>query len=293
MLRPLDQITALANSIREGDRGERLRPDRPGTELGTTAQAFDGMLDAVEGAERKALDAEQRLRGFLSDAAHELRTPIAGVQAAAEHVLRADPPRDEREQTLLTLVRESRRAGRLVDDMLLMARIDRGLELRTGQVDLLRLAGAAIEARRLTHPEATLQLDGRALLVPGDPDRLMQVLGNLLDNALHAAGPRSVVTVRLRTQGDRAELDVEDDGPGVPAEHRERVFERLVRLDTARPRSDTGAGLGLPIARGIAQAHGGSLHAIEPTEGHGARFRLSLPLETVADRRGPVVDTGP
>ncbi len=288
VLRPLDRITGLARSIREGDRGQRLRPDRPGTELGTTAQAFDEMLDAVEGAEEHAVESEARLRGFLSDAAHELRTPIAGIQAAAEHVLRANPERAEREQTLLTLVRESRRAGRLVDDMLLMARIDRGLDLRPTTVDLTQVAGAAVEARRLTHPDARLVVVGEPLALLADGDRVAQVIGNLLDNALRAAGPQGSVRVEIGCEagqeGGRAVVEVVDDGPGIPRVGRERVFERLVRLDPARSGTDTGAGLGLPIARGIARAHGGDLLALEPrpaaedSPGHGARFRLTLPL---------------
>lgn len=293
-LRPLDRVTALARAIREGDRGGRLRPERTDTEIGATAHALDGMLDAVEGAESQALEAERRLRVFLSDAAHELRTPIAGLQAASEHLLRSNPPREEREQTLLTLVRESRRAGRLVDDMLLMARIDRGLELRPRAVDLTAVAASAVEPRRLRHPDATLVVGGPPLVTQADPDRLAQVVGNLLDNAVRAAGPRGHVGVTVSNETDAggralAVADVADDGPGIPPADRERVFERLVRLDEARAVQDAtaspggmgpgvGAGLGLAIARGIARAHGGDLVALEPTTGRGARLRLTLPL---------------
>ncbi len=330
-LRPLDRVTALARGIREGDRGSRLRPDRTDTEIGATAHALDDMLDAVEGAESQALEAERRLRVFLSDAAHELRTPIAGLQAASEHLLRSNPPREEREQTLLTLVRESRRAGRLVDDMLLMARIDRGLDLRPRTVDVTAVAASAVEPRRLRHPEATLVVDGPPVTTEADPDRLAQVVGNLVDNAVRAAGPRGHVTVTVANQtgpdvtgsnqkppnqkppnekasnekpsnetdaGGRAHVvvDVADDGPGIPPADRERVFERLVRLDEARaadgaPSSGglgagVGAGLGLAIARGIARAHGGDLVALEPTAGRGALLRLTLPVTSTPPRAG-------
>ncbi len=275
-LRPLDRITSLARSIRQGDRGDRLRPDRPGTELGTTAQAFDEMLDAVEGAEEHAVAAERRLRAFLSDAAHELRTPLAGLQAAGEHLLRADPPREERERTLVMLLRESRRAGRLVDDMLLMARIDSGLPLERRPVDLVALATDVVTTRRLRATEAVLEVRADApLVVDADPDRVAQVLGNLVDNALRAAGARGRVRVELTPTDDHAVVDVVDDGPGIPPADRDRVFERLVRLDDGHSRQDSGAGLGLPIARGIARAHGGDLVVVDDSTG--TRFRLTLP----------------
>ena len=289
-LRPLDQITALARSIGHGDRGDRLRPDRPATELGTTAQAFDEMLDAVEGAEQHALDAERRLRDFLSDAAHELRTPLAGLQAAGEHLLRTNPPREEREQTLVTLLRESRRAGRLVDDMLLMARIDSGLPLERRDVDLAAVAGAVVEARRLRSSSTRLEVSaaGEPVRVDADPDRVAQVVSNLVDNAIRAAGPQGRVRVEvgpasgldlsLDPSGRVAVLDVVDDGPGIAPADRERVFERLVRLDAGRTRHDSGAGLGLPIARGIARAHGGDLVVVDHGSGSGTRFRLTLPV---------------
>ncbi|MER7071163.1 HAMP domain-containing sensor histidine kinase [Terrabacter sp. NPDC000476] len=324
-LQPLDRMTSLAKGIRAGDRGARLKPDRPGTELGSTAHAFDEMLDAVEGAEQHAIDAEQRLRHFLSDAAHELRTPIAGVQAASEHLLRADPPREEREQTLTTLVREARRAGRLVDDMLLMARIDRGLALRPVPVDLTALVHSAVEPRRLRHPGATLTVEGAPLVVTADPDRVVQVVGNLVDNAVRAAGPTGRVHVAVRPNGTAAGtatgttsgtadtgttsrttdgtstdavVTVEDDGPGIPAGDRERVFERLVRLDDARARSadatsGVGAGLGLTIARGIARAHGGDLVATAPTGGAGACLRLRLPLRPPVSAGARAAPAGP
>ena len=290
-LRPLDQITALARSIREGDRGDRLHPDRPNTELGTTAKAFDEMLDSVEGAEQQALAAERRLRDFLSDAAHELRTPLAGLQAAGEHLLRANPPREEREQTLVTLLRESRRAGRLVDDMLLMARIDSGLPLEHRAVDLTAVAEAVVEARRLRASSTRLEVRSAAsgaVLVHADPDRVAQVVGNLVDNAVRAAGPHGQVRLEvgpspdldltgLDLAGGLAVLDVVDDGPGIAPADRERVFERLVRLDDGRSRQDSGAGLGLPIARGIARAHGGDLVVVDNGSRGGTRFRLTLP----------------
>jgi two-component system, OmpR family, sensor kinase len=272
-LRPLDRITEVARSITRGDRGRRLDPTTPTSELGRTATAFDEMLDEVVGAEQRAVASEQRLRTFLSDAAHDLRTPITGVQAAAEHVLRDDPPRDERERVLTTLIRESRRAGRLVDDMLLITTIDAGLSLRRDPVDLLALARDVVAARELSHPGLDLRAEGEAVVVTGDRDRLARALGNLVDNALGVAREAVVVTVRSGT--GRAGLEVVDDGPGVPPAERERIFDRMVRLDAAR--RSGGAGLGLPIARGIARAHGGDVTCTDAPTGAGAVFALVLP----------------
>lgn len=299
-LQPLQQMTATARDITAGDRGRRLRPTRPDTELGQTAAAFDAMLDAVEGAESQARlaasqasaaesqarqaetqarDAEDRLRRFLSDVAHELRTPLAGARAATEQVLRTDLPRERRESGLVSAIRENDRAARLVDDMLTMARIDQGLELRRVPVDLTELALRAAENGRLTAPAARLTVVGDACPVLADPDRLLQILGNLLDNAVRVGGPSTSVTLTTSTRPEVAVLEVVDDGPGVPAAERERIFDRLVRLDDARARSGdtdrTGFGLGLPIARGLARAHGGDLVCRERQGG--AAFALTLP----------------
>ncbi|GAB2586977.1 sensor histidine kinase [Microlunatus antarcticus] len=273
-LRPLDQVTATARAITAGDRGARLRPDRPETELGQAASAFDAMLDEVEGAERSARGAEQRLRAFLSDAAHELRTPLAGVQAAAERLLRGVDDRAQREQLSVTVIREARRASRLADDLLTMARIDSGLELQRVPVDLSGVVGRVADVARLAHPAAQVEVLGTAGAVDADPDRVTQVLTNLVDNALAATRHQGHVTLTLARTPDAVTVDVADDGPGIPPADADRIFERLVRLDASR--TSGGSGLGLSIARGIAEAHGGSL-ALVPSDAQGARFRLSLP----------------
>src|SRR5690606_25043392 len=265
--------TALARSITSGDRGRRLAPTRTDTELGRTAAAFDEMLDALEGAEAAARAEEARTRRFVADAAHELRTPIAGVQAVAEAALAPDMSPEERERLHLLMLRESRRAGRLVDDLLVLARLDAGLELRREPVDLLELARTEAERARLVSPDQRVEVRGEPVTVAGDASRLAQVLGNLLDNARRHAGP-GTVTITV-SAGDPATVLVTDEGPGVPPADRERIFDRLVRLDEARG-EDGGAGLGLAIARGIARAHGGELRCVEPPSGRGAAFELSL-----------------
>ena len=287
-LRPLERMTAVARSISGGDRGRRLRPTRPTTELGRTAAAFDEMLDDLERAEGAALAAEARLRSFVSDAAHELRTPVAGIQAAADTLVRAQLDDDERERLTVHVVRESLRAGRLIGDMLLMARLDEGLALDPRPLDVAEVARGAAERQRVRGGDVAVEVvtSGPVPPVSGDPDRLGQVVGNLLDNAVRHARSSVRVSVVSRAGDDAAEVvvRVDDDGRGVDDADRERVFDRLVRLDEARARGDGGSGLGLPIARAIARAHGGDVVCLPRAAGGGAypglggaRFELRLP----------------
>ncbi len=289
-LRPLDRLTALANAITTGDRGRRLRPDRAGTELGRAAGAFDRMLDALETSEgqaRRAADAAQRAeaatRGFLADAAHELRTPIAGIQAAAEQLASSAGRRGEdaaargqyRRATLL--LSDARRAGRLVSDMLDLSRIDAGIPLDVKDVDLAAVVDAEVDRTAMLAPHITVTRTGLGELnVAADSMRLAQIVANLLDNARRFTPGGGAVHVDIAESDGVARVTVTDTGPGVPDDERERIFERLVRLDAGRDRDHGGAGLGLPIARALARAHGGELACV-PREG-GAQFVLSLPV---------------
>jgi two-component system OmpR family sensor kinase len=280
-LAPLEAMTRLAKSIVSGGRGGRLAPTHANTDLGRTATAFDEMLDALEGAEMTARSSEERTRLFLADAAHELRTPIAGVQAAAEAVLQQAPDADpeQRERLQLLLVRESRRAGKLVGDLLELARLDAGAEVRREPVRLLTLAESQADRVRLLAPDLRVDVTGTETEVLGDSDRITQILANLADNARHAMGGAGTLTLAVARSGRFAEVLVTDTGPGVPPPDRERIFHRLVRLDEARDRSSGGSGLGLPIARGFARAHGGELEYRDRPDGQsGAVFRLLLPL---------------
>ncbi|WP_433167483.1 ATP-binding protein [Kribbella sp. CA-247076] len=267
-LAPLDAMTGLARSIAAGRRGGRLEPDRPDTELGRTAAAFDEMLDALEGAEGAARRSEDRMRQFVADAAHELRTPVAGLQTAAETLIQLGPaaPAERREELELLLVRESRRAGSLVADLLELSRIDAGLQLDLAQVDLRHLAESQAARIRLVAPDVSVEVTGSGT-VTADSERLAQVLANLLDNARQAGA--QAVRIAVGPTG----LLVEDDGPGVPVEVRERIFHRLVHGPQSK-----GAGLGLAIARGVARAHGGDLTVTDRADGRrGAAFRVHLP----------------
>lgn len=276
-LRPLDSMALLAQGIAAGERGSRLDPVRTDTEIGRTAHAIDAMLDELEGAETRARRAEEQTRAFLADAAHELRTPLAGVQAAAETLLqhrdRMTP--EEQQHIEALLVGEARRTGRLVADLLSVARLDAGVAPTQAPVDLEALTDAAVSNARLVWP-GRIDTAGSAPTVTGDAQALAGVLRNLVDNACRAAGPDGTVRLLLGVQGPVVVVDVVDDGAGVAAEDRERIFERLVRLDAARSVDSGGSGLGLAIARGTARAHGGDLVCL-PTPGRGATFRLTLP----------------
>jgi len=313
-LRPLDRMTVLARRIRDGARGRRLRPTRPGTDLGRTASAFDEMLDALEAAELAAQRAEEQMRVFLADASHDLRTPLAGVIAGAERLLRdPDGERFEREERLVQLVRQAQRAARLVDDLLLMTRLDEeersaghlpaGRETRsTGNdqhpvptwgvgrrvVDPVALIHREVQALALRCPGLAITVEagpfarhpGRAL---ADPDQLQRAFGNVLDNAGKAAGPTGRVHIRLALDHGFLVTSVEDDGPGVPAQDVDRIFDRFVRLSGAR--TGPGSGLGLPISRSILRADGGDLWCAPSAVG--ALFVARLPLlEVPTDMQG-------
>jgi signal transduction histidine kinase len=282
-LRPLTSMAALAERIAAGQRGSRLAPTRTDTELGQTAAAFDEMLDELEGAESRARQAEEKTRAFLADAAHELRTPITGVQAAAETLLHhgSQLESEQREHLEVLLIREAQRAGKLVTDLLATARLDAGVDLVLAPVALRGVVLAEVDRARLMAPDVTFDLGGPDLTVVADADKVSGILRNLIDNALRASGPGGTIGVQLSEQDSFAVVVVTDSGPGVPAADRERIFDRLVRLDQSRgqPASRSGgtggSGLGLAIARGYARAHGGEL-TCEDSD-HGARFRLTLP----------------
>lgn len=285
---PLNRLTGVAESIAAGDRGRRVRPDRPTTELGRAATSFDTMLDALESSEmraRAAADtaerAESATRQFLGDAAHELRTPIAGILAGAEQMVsassQADDPDSARQRHRAELVvNEARRAGRLVADMLDLSRIDAGVPLELRDCDLAQLAETERDRSALLAPSIEIRRTGPSSVpIVGDPIRVAQILANITDNARRHTPPGGTITIDVDHDDTGACVTITDTGSGVPDDQRARIFERLVRLDEARDRDHGGAGLGLSIARALARAHGGDLTC--PPHRPGARFVLHLP----------------
>jgi len=298
-LAPLQRITSTAERITHGDRGRRLRPDRPTTELGHAAAAFDNMLDALENAETNARQAaetarraEAKTRQFLSDAAHELRSPVTGIQAVAQQLTAStDAAGDSdnattarRRRYIALLAREARRITRLVSDLLDIASIDAGVALRHEDIDLLEVVAAEVDRAAMLAPSLTVRLagDGNQLPIHADPSRIAQILSNLLDNARRYTPPGGEITVCTVARDQNAEVTVIDSGPGIRQADRERVFDRLVRLDDARARDSGGAGLGLPIARALAHAHRGTLECLPRLSGAG--FQLTLPMGRAATR---------
>lgn len=274
-LSPLDAMTSLARSIAAGRRGERLRVDRGDTELGRTARAFDDMLDELESA-------EARQRQFVADAAHELRTPIAGIRAAAD-VLRAGSGDDAQRQRLQELmIAEADRAAELVEDLLESARLDEGSPLRVDNVDLMAVVRRELEAA--AQAGVSTEVTGVAVVVRADGPRLAALTRNLVLNAIHALAPTPdpQLQVDIGASALGVVVSVTDNGPGVPTADRERVFDRLVRLDDGRARPSGGSGLGLAIARATARRHGGDLVCTDRPDGReGARFVLTLPADTI------------
>jgi two-component system OmpR family sensor kinase len=289
-LRPLSEMTDLAVRISEGERGRRLEVKKPNSELGKTAIAFDRMLDELEASLARAQAAESRLRQLCADVAHELRTPLSSMVAAADNLLRdvsigdgsAASTRDLAETTAIAVVRDGRRASRIVGDLTLAAQLDVA-ELAEREVvkrstDLNQLAQQAVDTFAVS---SEFEIDAQIPQLPAvsmvDPERIQQIITNLLSNAGRWSSGR--ISVSVVSQVNAWQLIVADDGPGVPDSERERIFDRFVRLDTARARAKGGSGLGLAISRALAQAHGGTLECLgkSATLG-GAEFRLILPL---------------
>ena len=268
-LAPVDHMVEAAEQIAGGSRGTRLRPERSDTELGRLATSFDGMVDSLERSETK-------MRQFVADASHELRTPTAGIQAAAEGFVEDDTPGHERDQRLFDLVAGTHRLSRLVNDLLNLDRLDNPhLTADYGPVDLAIVADQIV-ATATTSRGVTVERTGvPAAPVSGNTERLGRVLSNLIDNAVRQSPDDATVTVDVRTEEGQVVASVTDQGPGVPSDQRELIFDRFTRLDSARTSRDGGSGLGLAISRAIAVEHRGTLTCEEGS--HGANFVLRLP----------------
>jgi two-component system OmpR family sensor kinase len=285
-LRPLREVAQTAHEVAglqlsTGEVGLTARvPDEltdERTEVGQVGSALNTLLGHMETSLDARHRSEQQVRQFVADASHELRTPLATIQGYAELGLRADAAPD---QVLLVLGKvqgESHRMTALVEDVLLLARLDQGRPLAREEVDLSRLALEAVADARVVAPDHQwrMELPEDAVEVTGDGHRLHQVLANLLANAGRHTPPGTTVTVAITAAPDGIRVSVHDDGPGVPPELRAHVFERFTRGDASRTRDSGGAGLGLSLARAIAEAHGGTL-TLKSAPGD-TTFTLSLP----------------
>ena len=278
-LRPLDHIEETAGAIAGGDLSQRVDATDPRTEVGRLGIALNAMLAQIEEAFAERTESENRLRRFLADASHELRTPLTSIRGYSELFRRGA---EERPEDLATSMRrieqEATRMGVLVDELLLLARLDQGRPLERAPVDLVAIATDAVSDASAVDPTRRIVLSApdRAV-VSGDESRLRQVVANLMTNALGHTPPASPIEVTVDRGPSDAVLAVRDHGRGLSEEERAHVFEPFYRSDPSRQRERGGTGLGLAIVSAIVEAHGGTVH-VDSEPGAGARFRVEIPL---------------
>jgi len=281
-LRPLLRIAATADAIAGGDLTARVPPSPKRTEIGRVATALNRMLAEIEAAFAQRDATESRLRQFLADASHELRTPLTSIRGYAELFRRgADQRPADLAKAMRAIEDEAIRMGQLVEDLLLLARLDDARPLDRNPVTLDDLVESAIEAARAVEPDRLLQFEfaARPIVVTGDEHRLRQAIDNLLANVRQHTPPDAPVYVSLGAASGRVILTVEDSGPGIPEAERERIFDRFFRPDAPRDRRLGGAGLGLAIVRSIVTAHGGEI-SVRSALPHGSIFEIRLPQAT-------------
>jgi two-component system OmpR family sensor kinase len=327
-LRPLVEIEETAEEIAAGHLNRRVPERDPRTEVGRLGRSLNMMLSQIEAAfhareksEAAAHQSEERMRRFIADASHELRTPLTAIRGFAEYyrqrgglVARWDQDEaagaagggltpDDLDRIMQRVEKEAARMGLLVEDLLLLARLDQQRPLARQPIDLLSLAADAVHDARLLAPSRTIRLSvqpGAAFLVVGDEPRLRQVIGNLMSNALTHTPDGSPIEVsigsgtldpRARDSAPAVTLDVTDHGPGMAPDQAHRVFERFYRADQARTRATGGSGLGLAIVSALVAAHGG-VASVRTAPGRGATFRIALPLAPEA-QGGMAADDDP
>ena len=288
-VRPVKRMAAAAAAIGSGDLSERVPEARAGTEAAELGVALNRMLGRIEVAFDERTRAENRLRQFVADASHELRTPVATVRGYAE-LYRTGGLSDDAAlgDAMRRTEQEAVRMGALVDDLLHLARVDQGRPLERAPVDLVELADDAARDARAVDPSraVTAASDDRPLIVRGDESRLRQVIANVVGNALVHTPPGSPIEITTsRSSDSTAVLAVRDHGPGMPADVAARAFERFYRGDPARSRHRGGSGLGLSIVEATVGAHGGSVR-LETAPGEGTTVVVELPIAT--DESGAV-----
>ena len=277
-LRPLEDMAVTAGAIASGDLSQRVRSSDGRSEIGRFGLALNKMLAQIESAFTDKSASEARLRQFVADASHELRTPLTSIRGYTELLRKgAFTDEDSRQRALSRVEAEATRMGRLVDDLLLLARLDQGRPLAAEPVDLRRLAADAVHDARAVEPARPLDLVAPSpVVVLGDRDRLGQCVHNLVRNAQTHTPPGTPVEVEIAAEGSMGVVRVIDHGPGLSPGAAARVFDRFYRADQAR--TGGGSGLGLAIVRAIAEALGGSA-AVAGTPGGGATFVVAVPLD--------------
>jgi two-component system OmpR family sensor kinase len=298
-MRPLEEVEATADVIATGELSRRVPVRRPGSEVGKLANSLNVMLGRIEESfaarqksEEAARRSENRMRQFVADASHELRTPLTSIRGYAELYRQgAVTSPAEVAEVLGRIEDQAARMGLLVEDLLLLARLDQQRPLEQRVVDLTVIAVDAVHDARMLDPDRKIGLhldvtmdldeeDGGALAVLGDEARLRQVLSNLVNNAITHTPADTPVDVRLSRRDEGGQplvvIEVSDQGPGLTSEQTERIFERFYRADAVRSRENGGTGLGLAIVAALVAAHGGRVE-LDTAPGDGATFRVLLP----------------
>ena len=266
---PLREMVAASEAMARGDFSQRITATSH-DEIGTLARSFNQMADELAETDRQRRD-------LVANVSHELRTPITALQAVLENIVDgvAEPDRE----TMVTMLAQVERLGRLVQQLLDLSRLESGtLALDKRQFEIEPMLDLALRETRLHAGDISLsvEIEPRPFSIDADDERLHQVVANLVANAVRHSPPDGHVIVRAIARPDGAQLEVIDDGPGIPAEEATRVFERFYRADSARSSRDGGSGLGLAIAQWIVDLHGGEIHP-EPREPHGCRMVVTLP----------------
>jgi two-component system OmpR family sensor kinase len=277
-VRPVKQMTATATAIAAGDLSHRVPVGHEGTEAGELGDALNTMLTRIEQAFDERSASEARLRQFIADASHELRTPVATIRGYAELYRRGGlEEREELRQAMRRTEAETLRMGSLIDDLLLLARLDQGRPLGQAPVDLGVLAVDAAADARARAPERRVTASvSEGVVVNGDEHRLRQLVANLVSNALVHTPANAPIEARVRSDNSTAVLEVHDGGPGMSPDVAARAFERFYRADPSRSRHHGGSGLGLAIVRAIVDAHGGTV-TLDTALGKGTTVRVELP----------------
>jgi two-component system, OmpR family, sensor kinase len=279
-LRPLSKIEDSAAAIAEGDLSVRLPEVNSKTEVGRLTESLNTMLGRIEESFAARANSENRLRRFVADASHELRTPLTAIRGFAElHRQGAVSGEAKTKELVGRIEKESIRMSSLVEDLLLLARLDQAPTLQKDPVDLAHLINETVESARAASPDHPITVDlPSELFLLGDSMRIHQAIANLLSNARTHTPSGTKIEVSAQSDGSEVKITVSDNGPGLASADTERIFERFFRADPSRKRSSgEGSGLGLAIVDAIMQAHGGSV-TVATEVGKGAAFTLHFPI---------------
>lgn len=281
-LRPLAAVESTAEAIAEGDLSARLPTAKPHTEVGKLVASLNQMLTRIEESFAVRVESEKKLRRFVADASHELRTPLTAIRGFSELYRQGAVTGEEKTKELVRRIEdESIRMGSLVEDLLLLARLDQSPELERLPVNLNDVVADAVTSAQVSSPNhhimAILPEEDSYLL--GDQNRIHQVIANLLENARSHTPEGTSITVKIEVGENRTEVSVADNGPGLDPADQVKIFERFYRADSSRTRSvkTEGSGLGLSIVKAIMQAHGGDVR-VQSELGKGATFTLTFPV---------------